>query len=166
LRQGRRYILKGVVSAFKILKNKYSNTINKLKLVIVGKSGWADDIKEESDIAKLGYVSEEELPVLYSCALLFVYPSFYEGFGLPVLEAMSCGCPVITSSRGSLKEVADDSALIVEPMDDNEIAEKIYLLIRNNSLRGELIKKGLNQARKFTWEKTAAKIIKLYEGLM
>jgi glycosyltransferase involved in cell wall biosynthesis len=100
---------------------------------------------------------------LYNLADIFVFPSLYEGFGLPVLEAMACGTPVITSNCSSLPEVAGDAAILVNPEDEDELAEAIMRLITNDSLRESLRKKGLERAKLFTWEDTARKTLKLFK---
>lgn len=110
-----------------------------------------------------GAVEDNELPILYNLAEVFVFPSLYEGFGLPILEAMACGTPVITSNRSSLPEVAGDAAILVNPEDEDELAEAIMRLITNDSLRESLRKKGLERAKLFTWEGTARKTLKLFK---
>lgn len=111
-----------------------------------------------SNVIHLGYVSDSELKTLYKNAFCFVYPSFYEGFGLPPLEAMSIGCPVIISNRASLPEVGGDAALYCDPQKPEDIARQIKKMISDNNLRNELIHKGLIQSDKFTWEKCAYEI--------
>lgn len=119
------------------------------------------------DIVKyIGYVTDEELKALYEQAAGFTYPSFYEGFGLPPLEAMACGCPVIVSNAASLPEVCGDAALYVDPYSPEDIAEKIQLLISDNKLREELRRKGLERAKKFSWEKCAKEMIKVIEEVL
>ncbi len=103
-----------------------------------------------------GYVPDEHLPALYSGALAFVFPSLYEGFGLPPLEAMACGTPVIASNTTSLPEVVGDAALTVDPLDSHAIAEAIRRLVADADLRASLAKRGLARARLFSWEKAAA----------
>jgi glycosyltransferase involved in cell wall biosynthesis len=113
-------------------------------------------------------VSEEDLVLLYSSASLFVFPSFYEGFGLPVLEAMRCGCPVICSDRGSLPEIAGKAAIFVHELDNipvcvDEISKKMEMVLTQECLKKELIRKGLKQSLKFSWENTARKTLNVYE---
>jgi len=113
-------------------------------------------------------VSEKELVLLYNSASLFVFPSYYEGFGLPVLEAMRCGCPVICSKRGSLPEVAGEATLFVNELDDNaiciqELSHKINKVLTKKSLRDKLVEKGSIQAYKFDWKKTAIETLSIYE---
>jgi glycosyltransferase involved in cell wall biosynthesis len=138
--------------------------INKIvDMVIIGKKGWLyDEIMAapkkyavEERVRFLDSVTDEDLPAFYQNAKCFVLPSLYEGFGLPVLEAMKFGCPVITSNVSSLPEAGGDAALYVNPKDVNDIKEKMELVIGDEKLRNDLIKKGYEQVKKFSWEKTA-----------
>jgi len=115
-------------------------------------------------------VSEPDLILLYNAADLFIFPSFYEGFGLPVVEAMQCGCPVICSVRGSLPEVAGDAAEFIKELDNSdrcaaELAHKIEAICREESLRNRLIQAGLAQAEKFSWLKTARETLNVYKSV-
>jgi len=145
-------------------------------LVIVGKKAGfitGDDsinglIKENNLKDKIyftGYVDDEDIPYIYNLADIFVFPSLYEGFGIPPLEAQACGTPVICSNIASLPEVGKDSVIYCNPYDINEIKEKIELLIENEKLRKELIQKGFENIKRFSWEKSAKKIIEIIEGL-
>jgi len=118
-----------------------------------------------SDIRSLGFVPDEHLPELYRAADVFVYPSLHEGFGLPPIEAMACGCPVITSTRGALEEVVGDAAAIVQPEDIHSIADKLRLLAGVEGERNHLKTIGVEHARKFDWNKTAAETLKVYESV-
>ncbi|MCX8082788.1 MAG: glycosyltransferase family 4 protein [bacterium] len=120
-----------------------------------------DSIRE--DIIFLGYIPHTELPYLYSSAEFFIYPSLYEGFGLPPLEAMSCGCPVITSNTSSLPEVVGDAGIFIDPYNVDEMAENMERLLTDEKLREQLRTKGLERAKQFTWEKTARETLKVYE---
>ncbi|MCE8040711.1 glycosyltransferase family 4 protein [Halomonas daqingensis] len=111
-----------------------------------------------SRVKFMGTVTEDELPSLYKGARGLLFPSLYEGFGLPVLEAMACGTPVITSNCTSLPEVAGDAAMLVDPLDTQELQDAIERLEQDASLRDELIVKGFDRAKLFTWEKTAQKV--------
>jgi glycosyltransferase involved in cell wall biosynthesis len=122
--------------------------------------------KEDHRIIRLGFLPNEDLVMLYNTAEAFVFPSLYEGFGLPVLEAMACGCPVITTKEGSLPEVAGDAALYVDAYDVDNIAEGIRNVFSNKRLREELSEKGLEQAKKFSWKETARETLQVYEKLM
>ncbi|MBU2477333.1 glycosyltransferase, partial [Candidatus Micrarchaeota archaeon] len=97
---------------------------------------------------------------------LFVFPSFYEGFGFPVLEAMKCGCPVITSNVSSLPEVSGNAAIQINPNDINQLSQEIQKILTNKELKKKMIQKGLNQAKKFSWKKCAEKTLKVYEELL
>lgn len=142
-----------------------------LQLVIVGKKGWLyeeilkkpKELGLEEKVKFLNFVSDDELAVLYQQAVCFVLPSLYEGFGLPVLEAMKHGCAVITSNVSSLPEAGGNAALYVDPLDVNDISEKIQKLIVSKSLRYELKEKGEKQVEKFSWEKTAKETLKVLE---
>jgi glycosyltransferase involved in cell wall biosynthesis len=113
-------------------------------------------------------VSDSELRALYENAACFVYPSFYEGFGFPPLEAMACGCPVIVSKASSLPEVCGDAALYCDPKNSKDIAEKIQRVVHDETLRAEMRKKGLARAELYSWERcakeTMAVIQKVLEG--
>ena len=111
----------------------------------------------------LGFVPDSALPDLYRAADAFVYPSLYEGFGLPPLEAMACHCPVIASTRGSLGEVIGEAALRVEPEDIDAMAEQMRRLVADPALRARLQAAGLAQARKFDWDLAAAATLEVYE---
>jgi glycosyltransferase involved in cell wall biosynthesis len=145
-----------------------------LRLVIVGKKGWLYEgffrrLRElglEDRVIFTGYVPDEDLPAIYSAADLFVFPSLYEGFGLPVLEAMACGTPVICSNTSSLPEVAGDAALLVDPTDVRALAGAMERALTDEHLRSELMAKGLERARWFTWEKAAAKTLEVYRGVL
>jgi glycosyltransferase involved in cell wall biosynthesis len=133
------------------------------QLVIVGNFGWGEDIKPQANVVVTGFVADEELPALYSGAEVFVYPALYEGFGLPVLEAMQCGTPVVTANIASLPEVAGDAAVLVEPTSTEAIASGIKKALGN---RRELIAKGHQQAKKFSWEETARQTLAVYKSIV
>lgn len=111
-------------------------------------------------------LSEKDLPLLYNAASALLYPSLYEGFGLPILEAMACGTAVITSDTSSMPEVGGNSALYVDPFDLEDIKEKLKMVMDDKDLREDLIKKGFTQAKKFSWEKCAKETADVYRGLM
>jgi glycosyltransferase involved in cell wall biosynthesis len=125
------------------------------------------DLKR-SDLAQIiytpGYIPSSEMPLMYNCSRLFLYPSLRESFGLPVLEAMSCGVPVITSDIPAIREVADDAAFFVDPENMRAIAEKIALLLNDSEQRKILIEKGYERANKFRWSNSAKKLIELYQS--
>ncbi len=114
----------------------------------------------------LPWLADEDLPKLYSAAKLLLYPSLYEGFGLPILEAFATGVPVITSNVSSMPEIAGDAAVLVDPRDEEDIKKKLKMVYFDNSLRKQLIKRGLAQAKKFSWKKAAKETAEVYRKLM
>ena len=144
------------------------------QLVLVGASGWGDvspaQLAESMGLSHrvkfTGFVHDDLLPILYSAAACFVYPSFYEGFGLPVLEAMACGAAVITSNTSSLPEVAGDAALLVSPSDTKELVAAIRRLLQDTTLVQKLSEAGQNRAKRFSWERTARETLGVYQSLV
>jgi len=144
------------------------------QLVLAGKRAWlygetlgAIEAGGVSDSVVLtGYVREGDLPALYSGALCFVYPSFFEGFGLPPLEAMSCGAPVVAGDMTSLPEVVGDAGLLVNPLDEGELAQAVGRLIDDPGLRAELRGRGLSRARLFDWRETARMTLQVYRRVL
>lgn len=142
-----------------------------LTLVLVGKRGWLyeeilsapKDFGVEREVRFLDFVPDEDLPTFYKNAVCFILPSLYEGFGLPVLEAMQYGCPVITSNVSSLPEAGGDAALYIDPNNVDDIANKISLILSDSKLRSGLIEKGYKQVKKFSWEKTARETLRVLE---
>lgn len=140
-------------------------------LVLAGGSGWAtaaiDAALKESPVGgrihRMGYVKQEDLPFWYCAADLVVYPSSYEGFGIPVLEAMASGTPVITSNRSSLPEVAGDAALIVDPRDISQLAAAMTRVLASPERRARMSERGLAQARRFDWTVAAERCLSLYQ---
>lgn len=145
-----------------------------LSLVIVGSKGWhtgeilAEVTRRRLDgrVKFLGFVADADLPALYSAASLFVYPSLYEGFGLPVLEAMACGTPVVASNVSALPEVAGQAGLLVDPYDVAALATALGRVIEDPDLHQFLAQAGLVQAQKFRWEETGQKLLGLYQRLL
>jgi glycosyltransferase involved in cell wall biosynthesis len=139
-----------------------------IQLVLIGPEGPLQKLlgKKEKRLHFLGIVPDSHLPALLSGAVISLYPSLYEGFGLPVLESMACGVPVITSNRGSLPEVAGGAAILVDPENENEIAEAVSGLLNNESLQNRLKDQGRKRAEEFTWQKTAAQTLSLYRELV
>jgi len=141
-----------------------------LHLVIAGGRGWGGEdyvamveaLGLRDAVRFTGFVDDDHLPDVYRGALLFVYPSLYEGFGLPVLEAMACGVPVITSKRASLPEVAGDAALLVDPTQPEALAAAMSALLHDGALRQDLRAKGLARAAAFTWEAVARQTVAVY----
>lgn len=140
-------------------------------LVIAGARGWlCEEVYElprklgfEKRVLFLGYISDELLPALYNAADIFVYPSLYEGFGLPALEAMACGTPVIASKISSLAEVVGKAGMLVEPLDTEAIASAMLFLAGNSDLKQELARKGLERSKLFSWERAARETVGVYE---
>ena len=161
-----------LLEAYKRLRLENKN--REEKLVIVGKKAWLySDIFKKlegfeyiQDVILTGYVPQEELPVLYNGAKLFVYPSLFEGFGLPVLEAMACGVPVVTSNVSSLPEVSGDAAILIDPYQVDEIGNGMYQLLNQPSLYEECSEKGLERAKQFSWRKTAEKTVDVYRSIL
>lgn len=143
-------------------------------LILVGGAGpleqelkkKASELKIQDSLIFTGYVPEEDLVYFYTAAEIFVFPSLYEGFGLPVLEAMACGTPVIASDNSSLPEVVGDTGILVDPTDPNEICTSIITLMEDPTLRTMLSNKGQKRARQFTWEKTALETLEAYKRLL
>jgi glycosyltransferase involved in cell wall biosynthesis len=141
--------------------------------VVAGARGWREQtifqtvksLELEQIVWFPGFIDDEDLPALYGGALLFVFPSLYEGFGLPVLEAMSCGVPVVTSNISAIPEVTGDAALLVDPYDVEDMATAITAIVHNASLRDGLRQKGLARAQQFSWEVTARQTLDLYLAL-
>jgi glycosyltransferase involved in cell wall biosynthesis len=141
------------------------------RLVLVGRSRWRGSLIQQeihalglqSQVVCTGYVSEADVVALYNGADVFVYPSLYEGFGLPPLEAMACGCPVVTGDRSSLPEVVDTAGLMVDPTCVDELADAMLRLIRDGELRNTLIGRGQARAAHFTAERTARAMMALYQ---
>lgn len=141
-----------------------------ISLYIIGGKGWQyeeifDEVKKnglEHRIKFLGYVEEKELPLYYNAATCFVFPSLYEGFGIPPLEAMQCGCPVVCSNTSSLPEVVGESALLVDPLASNDMSKAIHSILSDIELGANLREKGLSQASKFSWEKSAKSLNRMF----
>jgi len=185
LEKGKEYILhisseqprknvEGIIKAFYWLK-KLSGRKD-LVLLKAGEPQYAKDrhnimsliasLGLEKDVRLLGRVPTEDLVRLYCIAKMFVFPSFYEGFGLPVIEAMACGCPVITSNISSLPEVAGDACVIVDPQDHQKMGSCMFELLEDDVLRSSLIHKGIDRAAQFSWEKCASGTVKVYSQVL
>ncbi len=132
--------------------------LNDVDLYIVGKPGWGEENINNKNIKILGFVDQKEMPELYANALAFVYPSLYEGFGIPILEAMSCGCPVITSNVSSMPEAGGEAAMYIDPTNVDDLT----FAMKNIKYSKE---KGFTQVKKFNWEKSAREMIGIYEEL-
>lgn len=162
----------GLIYAYNRLRDDNVKLVD-MQLVLAGGNGWRnrgiyhawEDSPYRRDIKFVGYVSAREKELLYRRAEIFVYPSYYEGFGLPALEAMAHNLPVITSNVSSLPEVVGAAALSVNPYDINEIAKALELVATNPELKSRLIVAGREQAQKFSWEKTAKQYLELFQSL-
>ena len=160
--------LKNLIKAFQ--QFRLTSSYDDIGLVLVGGKGWlnsgVEDAQNKKGIFHLGFLEDELLPLLYSGALAFIYPSFYEGFGLPVLEAMACGRPIITSQNSSLPEVAGDSAIYVDPYSVDSIKNAIRQITDSAKLQEELSKAAIQKSKEFSWEKTAEQTESVYEMLL
>ncbi len=158
-----------LIKAFEILGKNQD-----LKLLIAGRRGWKTDeifdYMKRSEVGDkihyLGYVLDDALPALYKASDLFVYPSLYEGFGLPPLEAMACGTPVITSNTSSLPEVVGDAGIMVDPYDVKGLGEAMCEVLESDTLQRRMRRKGLERAKKFSWEKTARETVETYKKVL
>jgi glycosyltransferase involved in cell wall biosynthesis len=159
-----------LLDAYSVLKDRHSL---RHRLVIAGGKGWLyegifDRVREldlEDEVVFLGFMPEEDLPGLYSLADVLVFPSLYEGFGLPPLEAMACGTPVVTSDSSSLPEVVGEAGLMVPADDPEALAGAIGQVLDDLDLRGDLIKRGLARAAQFSWHATGEKLLATYRAL-
>lgn len=164
--------LAGLIYAYNRFRDENIKMVD-VQLALAGAKGWRhreifrawEDSPYRRDIKFLNYVSREEKELLYKKAEVFVYPSYYEGFGLPVLEAMDRGLAVITSNVSSVPEVVANTAITTNPYDINELANAIGLVINNPDLKSSLIKAGKERSKQFTWEKTAEKYLELFKAL-
>jgi len=157
-----------LLKAFSKLQNDYPD----LKLVLVGAKGWLgtqfdkalSQLKLKDNVCFPGFVSDKDLPAIYKGAKLFVFPSRYEGFGIPPLEAMSCGTPVLASNIPVMKEVLEDAAMLFDlNISDDELASKISEILSDKNLRDNLVQKGLKHSAKFTWEQCAISTLEAYK---
>jgi glycosyltransferase involved in cell wall biosynthesis len=154
--------LESLLRAFEKIKDR-----GKYQLVLVGMTGWiGSDFFENlsdrdimNDIVFTGYVPNRDLAPLYTGSDLFVFPSLYEGFGLPVLEAMQCGCPVITSNCSSLPEVIGDAGIMIDPTDIAALTRSVEKVLSNPAVRNDMKMKGLDRSKLFSWEKAARSML-------
>lgn len=152
-----------LISAFNQLKNKHPDWPH--VLVIAGKKGWGDSklTSQESNLP-IGYVADKDLPALYAGAACFAYPSLYEGFGLPIVEGMSCGTPVLTSDRGAMREVAGDAAQLVNPHDTASIAAGLEAILGDEAYAAQLCERGKTRAAQFTVGNLAQGTLAVYKS--
>jgi glycosyltransferase involved in cell wall biosynthesis len=157
--------IEGLIKAFIKMRKNYQY----LQLVLAGHDHYFwKRIKEEfshKDIIYTGFVSDEELAALYKNCQVYVFPSFSEGFGIPLLEALACGAPVVSSNKTSLPEVGGDAALYFDPYDEENMIEKIMMVLNNNKLRKELMEKGQKRYKQFSWKKMAEETLEIYNSL-
>lgn len=164
--------ISGLIKAYEDLRENNSSLMD-LKLYLAGGKGWKSrqiyktwaKSKYKADIKFLGYISQKDKEILYSRAKVFVYPSYYEGFGFPPLEAMAYGVPVICSNVSSLPEVVASAALMINPFKPQEMTEALKLIIENEKLRLTFIEKGYKQAALFSWDKAAKEYLQIFQEL-
>jgi glycosyltransferase involved in cell wall biosynthesis len=143
--------------------------VSGLQLVLAGKKGWLhgeilsqiEELGLAEQVVLTGYVPDSDMAALLSGALAFAYPSLYEGFGFPVLEAMACGTPVVCSNRSSLIEVAGDAALLVDPLDTESLAITLRRVVTDGELRSRLVERGFRQIQRFSWQRCAQEVFQL-----
>lgn len=165
---------KNVRSLIMAFSKVYKDLNKDYKLVIVGSlKDEGNCLKElceklgiSSQVIFTGFVEEDLLPILYNAAELFVYPSFYEGFGLPPLEAMSCGTPVLSSNVSSIPEVVEDAGILIDPYDTSNLMESLAKILNNETLKDQLSTAGLRRASQYSWQKTAKETLKTYEQII
>lgn len=167
----------GIIRAYgqlrKFAEENNNEELSKYKLVIAGERGWKDseifseirDANFAEDIKIINFVEDADKPFVYNLASLFVYPSFFEGFGFPPLEAMASGVPVIASNNSSLPEIVGEAGILIDPDKPDEIFRAMSEILMNKNLAEKLRKKGLKQAEKFSWKKSAKEFLKIIEGL-
>ena len=176
LAQGTREPRKNLSRLIKAFTNfKLLHPTSNLQLAIAGKYGWGNDIchpersrgiYQQTSIKILGYIPEKDMVPLHAGATALIYPSLYEGFGLPILKAMAIGTPVITSNTSSMPEVTDNAAILVNPKSTRSIKNAIQKIATSPKLRQSLIKKGLIQASEFSWTKTAHQTLQIYKKML
>ena len=162
--------LSRLFKAFAKLRGEFTE----LRLVKVGSAGRSEKYRSDTmkklhslrlarEVIFVDYITQLDLAYYYSSATLLAYPSFYEGFRLPPLEAMACGCPVVTSNTSSLPEVVGEAGIMVNPYDTDSLAQAMRRVLTDDKLRDKMVRRGLEQAKKFSWEKTAAQTLEVYE---
>lgn len=160
----------GIIKAFSKLNAKFNN---QYKLVIAGKKGISyniykkhvENLNLEDKVLFPGYIEMQHIPYLYNASELFIYPSFYEGFGLPPIEAMACGIPVIASNTTSIPEILKDSCLYVDPYDIDDIYSKMYDVLTSKDLRNILIQNGFDRVSRLSWKETALSTLAAYRKI-
>ncbi|MBI2414140.1 MAG: glycosyltransferase family 4 protein [Deltaproteobacteria bacterium] len=167
---------KNIPSLIRAYSEMRKKGLTSRKLVICGSKGWMNEYERVmsligtlgigDDIIFTGYVPDEDLPAVYTLADLFVYPSLYEGFGLPPLEAMACGCPVIASNCSAIPEIVREAGVLVDPLDIDGISEAMQRVLGDDALKGRLRAAGFARAREFSWERTAKETLKTYRAVL
>ncbi len=155
-----------ILDVFEDLSQNSQYKSQQLQLVLVGKFGWGEGLRSTENVIWTDYVPEEDLIVLYSGCRVFIYPSLYEGFGLPVLEAMACGAPVITSKNSSMAEIAKDTAILIDPRSEGQMKKAIEMVLdlKLDNYQ-KMVNASISRARKYSWVKTARETLKLYRKL-
>jgi glycosyltransferase involved in cell wall biosynthesis len=160
-----------LISAYEQMRNDH---LTELPLVIAGPPWFKSEtvtqrINEspwKKDIISTGFIEQDDLPYIYSGADLFVLPSLYEGFGLPLLEALGCGVPCVVSNRTSLPEIGGDAVLYFDPTNQDELIHAMNTLLHNDDLRHDLVTRGLERAKQFSWERTARLTHEVYQKVL
>lgn len=151
-----------LIDAFEKINKENQN----ISLVLVGKYGWGPAIDPVPNVIQTGFVTEAELASLYAACRVFVYPSLYEGFGLPILEAMACGAPTITSNNSAMAEIGKDAAILVDPRNEAQMIKAItFVLNLETDNYQKMVRASLDRARKYTWAKTAKETLQVYREL-
>jgi glycosyltransferase involved in cell wall biosynthesis len=173
---GKSYTHKNIPHLIKAFNNLLSRESIEHQLVLIGDKFWGPaNLETQKTIAELniekkinwiGFVDDEDMPAIYNGAELFAFPSYFEGFGLPLLEAMSCGVPVVASNVTSIPEVIGDAGLLVSPTNVEELTLNMEAILKDKELKDFLIKKGLERSKKFSWEKCATETLKVYNELL
>jgi len=161
----------GLIKAFNEFRENWAGGKERIELAIAGGRGWKEKgarqerekSKYKEDIKFLGYIPRQDKAYLYNLASIFVYPSFYEGFGFPPLEAMACGLPVVTSFSSSLPEAVGEASLLVDPYKTGEIAQAIRKILSDEFLKNDLIERGRKKASEFSWQKAAEKYLDIFK---
>ncbi len=160
-----------VIKSLRLIKDQLEAPV---KLVAAGDlemdfEEYHDQIRSlelKDDIVPTGWVSQRDLPAIYSMAELLLFPSMYEGFGIPIVEAMACGCPVVTSETGAPPEIAGSAAMFVDPMDVGNITETVLKVIRDKDLRESMINEGFSRTKKYSWDKAARETLDIFHAIM
>lgn len=166
--------IESIIKSFNLFKLNANIKLKDMKLVIAGKKGWmytsifnlVNELMLENEVVFTDYVDDIDKPIIYNMASLFVFPSVYEGFGIPVLEAMASSVPVIASNIPALSEVSGDAAVLIEPKDIESIAEHMSYILLHNEYRKQLIEIGREQVKKFKWECSAKKLYDIYSDIL